>query len=53
MQGKTKECWQELCEHAAVEEDVKKLLELTSEINKLLEEREERLKKIRSVNGEN
>lgn len=48
MQGETKERWQELCEQAAVEQDPKKLLALTGEINRLLLEKEERLKDFRS-----
>jgi hypothetical protein len=48
MQGETKERWQELCEQAAVEQDSEKLLALTTEINRLLLEKEERLKKMRA-----
>jgi hypothetical protein len=48
MQGTTRERWQELCEQATVEQDPQRLLELTSEINELLLEKEERLKKMRS-----
>ena len=44
MQGRDKELWQELCERAAIEQDPNKLLELIKEINRLLEEREQRLK---------
>jgi hypothetical protein len=44
MKGKTGERWKELCEQAAVEQDAEKLLELTREINRLLEEKEQRLK---------
>jgi hypothetical protein len=36
LQSKNKERWMELCEQAAVEQDPKKLLELTTEINLLL-----------------
>jgi hypothetical protein len=43
MQGRTRERWQELCEQAAVEQDSAKLIELTKEINLLLEEKEQRL----------
>ena len=45
MQGKTKERWRELCEQAAVEQDTQKLMALIAEINQLLEEKEQRLKK--------
>jgi len=40
MQGETGECWRRLCEEAAGEQDPEKLLELTREINRLLEEKE-------------
>jgi hypothetical protein len=45
MQGKTKERWLELCEQATVEQDTQKLMALIAEINRLLEEKEQRLKK--------
>ena len=38
------ERWQELCKQAAVEQDPKKLHALIIEINRLLEEKENRLK---------
>ena len=41
---KDKEHWMELCQQAAVEQDPKRLMELVEEINRLLEEKEERLK---------
>jgi hypothetical protein len=44
MIGNKKERWLELCEQAAVEQDPEKLLELTREINRLLQEKECRLK---------
>lgn len=44
MQGAQKERWLELCELAAKEQDPEKLLRLTEEINRLLAEKEERLK---------
>jgi hypothetical protein len=44
MIGKNRERWQELCEQAAKEQDPKKLHELVREINKLLEEKQARLK---------
>jgi hypothetical protein len=37
------ETWMALCERAAVEQDPRKLLELVSEINRLLDAREKRL----------
>ena len=45
MQGETREKWQRLCEQAAVERDPETLLELTKEINRLLHEKEVRLKR--------
>jgi hypothetical protein len=42
MQEK-KERWLELCALAAEEQDAQKLMELVSEINRLLEEKERRL----------
>jgi hypothetical protein len=47
MKGETGERWKHLCEQAAVEQDSEKLLELTQEINRLLHEKEERLKTLR------
>lgn len=44
MQGQTKESWRALCEQAAREQDVDKLLELVRQINRLLDEKEERLR---------
>lgn len=48
MQGHSKERWEQLCEQAAVEQNSERLLQLTKEINRLLLEKEERLKKSRS-----
>jgi len=44
MRGENKERWLEICEKAAVEQDPEKLLILMQEINRLLEEKEMRLK---------
>jgi hypothetical protein len=44
MQGETGEHWKELCAQAAVEQDPQKLLELTQEISRLLDAKEQRLK---------
>jgi hypothetical protein len=41
---KDKPHWTELCQQAAVEQDSKKLLELVTEINRLLGEKQERLR---------
>jgi hypothetical protein len=43
MQEQQKERWKELCELSAQEQNPKRLLELVAEINRLLEEREQRL----------
>ena len=48
MQGETGERWRKLCEEAAVEQDLDRLLQLVKEISRILEEKEERLKKARS-----
>ena len=42
------EAWVELCRAAMNEKDPDKLLKLTEEINRLLEEREQRLRKRQS-----
>ena len=47
MKGETGERWRRLCEQAEVEEDHDKLLELAKEINRLLDEKEERLRNAR------
>jgi hypothetical protein len=44
MQGDTAERWRALCEQAAKEQDPQRLLELTTEINRLLEAKEQRLR---------
>lgn len=43
MRGETGERWRKLCEQAAVEQDPRKLMELIREIDRLLEEKENRL----------
>jgi hypothetical protein len=45
LQGPQREYWLHLCELAANEQDAEKLMELVKEINRLLEEKELRLKK--------
>ncbi|MGH9514313.1 MAG: hypothetical protein ACRD3P_01375 [Terriglobales bacterium] len=44
MKGQRKEQWMHLCEQAANEQDPDKLMDLVKEINRLLEEKERRLK---------
>ena len=45
MQGKVKEQWVQLCEQAAAEQDVDKLLAMVEEINRMLYEKERRLQR--------
>lgn len=45
MQGENRERWMELCELAAVEQDSKKLIELTKEIDRLLAEKLDRVER--------
>jgi hypothetical protein len=45
MKGKTKEHWMELCEQAAYEQDSDRLIELVQEIDRMLAEKEKRLKR--------
>ncbi len=44
--GEKKEHWMELCAQAAVEQDPEKLHALVEEIERLLQEKEDRLKKV-------
>lgn len=44
MKGEKREIWMQLCERAATEQDADKLMDLIKEINRLLEEKERRLK---------
>jgi hypothetical protein len=44
MDVQTKERWLELCERAAVEQDAEKLVAIIHEIERLLEEKESRLR---------
>jgi hypothetical protein len=41
---KDKPHWTELCEQASVEQDHEKLMELINEINRLLDDKEQRLR---------
>lgn len=45
MIGQNKERWRELCEQAAVEQDPKKLTNLVTEIDRLLDEKRRRLQR--------
>jgi len=51
VKGEAHERWMELCALAAEEQDPEKLLALTMEINRLLEEKENRLKQKRVAVG--
>jgi hypothetical protein len=44
MQGETKELWKKLCEEASTEQDSERLVQLVQEINRLIEEKQLRLK---------
>jgi len=44
MQGKEKERWLELCEQASTEQDPIRLSELVEEVDRLLQEKQDRLK---------
>ena len=44
MRGEKLEQWKQLCELAAIEEDPERLLALVKEINRLLDEKENRLR---------
>jgi hypothetical protein len=48
MQGENAERWRMLCERAATEQDPARLMELVREINRLLEEKEQRLQEQRA-----
>ena len=51
MEGETKERWFQLAQLAAVEQDPEKLIVLVQEINRLLDEKEERLNQRRRGAG--
>jgi hypothetical protein len=44
MQGRVKEEWMQLCEQATIEQDSDRLMVLIKEINRMLDEKEQRLK---------
>jgi hypothetical protein len=50
---KDKEKWMELCERAAEEQDPVKLMALVKEIDRLLQEKEDRLAAFRKQDREN
>ncbi len=49
MKGEVKERWIQLCEQAAVEQDPERLIGLVQEIDRMLEEKEQRLLRERSA----
>jgi hypothetical protein len=53
MQGEQVEYWMQLCKQASVEQDPKKLMQLIAEINRLLEEKEQRLMNLRGISTRN
>ena len=53
MKGEKLEQWRQLCELAAIEQDPQRLLALVKEINRLLEEKEQRLKQVQQSAGSN
>lgn len=44
MKGETRERWEKLCQLAADEQNPEELLRLVKELNRLLDEKEKRLK---------
>lgn len=50
MQGETKELWQRLCEQASSEQDPERLIVLAQEIEKLLADKEQRLRHAKEQN---
>jgi hypothetical protein len=51
MKGETGERWKILCEQAANEQDPAKLIELVREINRLLDDKQDRLNKKAKEDG--
>jgi hypothetical protein len=51
MQGPKRERWFQLCQQAALERDPAKMLELITEINNILQEKEKLLEAERNVNS--
>jgi len=53
MQGKVREKWMQLCELAVVEQDPEKLMALITEINRILDEKDRRLKRVHARESSN
>ena len=51
MRGKLKEDWMRLCEQIAVEQDSARMLKLVQELNRMLDEKEQRLARDRAASG--
>ena len=51
MHGKVKEGWMQLCEQVAIEHDTERMIELVRELNRMLEEKEQRLERKPSKSG--
>jgi hypothetical protein len=51
MIGQNKQRWREVCEQAAIEEDPKKLTDLVTEIDRLLDEERRRLQRKRLMDA--
>ena len=47
MQGEKEERWMDLCRQAAVERDADRLMDIVDQINRMLYEKEQRLKEER------
>ena len=50
MQGEKEERWMELCRRAVVERDADRLTDIVDQINRMLYEKEQRLKEERQQN---
>jgi hypothetical protein len=53
VRGQIREQWQGLCAKAAEEQNPDRLLELIAEINRLLEDKEQRLQRRRAESARN
>ena len=51
MQGKVKEDWMLVCEQVAIEQDPERMIVLVRELNRMLDEKEERLKREHAARG--
>ena len=51
MQEKVKEDWLQLCEQVAIEQNPERMIELIRELNRMLDEKQQRLKRKQFTNG--